>query len=106
MNNKKIDAIIYKPSKTAMQSGYMVKDFWELKFIHNSKVMLDPIMGWSGSKDTRKQILLRFDTCDDAINYANKKNISYRVIATKKKNIKPKSYADNFSFNRKGLWTH
>ncbi len=106
MSNKKIEAIIYKPSKTAMQSGYLVKDFWELKFIQNSKVMLDPMMGWSGSRDTRKQIILKFDTCDEAIKYANTKNISYRIIAVKKKSIKPKSYSDNFAFNRKGLWTH
>ena len=87
MSNKKIEAIIYKPSKTAMQSGYLVKDFWELKFVQNSKVMLDPMMGWSGSKDTRKQIILRFDTSDEAIKYANNKNISYRIIDVKKKNI-------------------
>ena len=42
----------------------------------------------------------------NAINYAERNSILYKVIAEQKRNIKPKSYAANFSFNRKGMWTH
>ncbi len=102
----KIEALIYKPSKTAMQSGYKTKDYWELKYLQTSKVFLDPLMGWSGSNDTKKQIILKFDTCEEAIGYAERNGIVYKIIKEKKKNIKPKSYAENFSFKRKGMWTH
>ena len=106
MNKKQIEALIYKPAKSAMQSGYLVKDFWELKFLQNSKINIDPLMGWSGSSDTRKQIILKFQSCDEAIEYAENNNISYKLLDEKSKKIKPKSYADNFSYKRKGLWTH
>ena len=106
MKYKKVDVIIYKPSKTAMQSGNVIKDYWEIKYLPNSKVSLDPLMGWSGSADTRKQVILKFETCKDAIQYAEKNKISYRIINEQKRKIKPKSYAVNFSFNRKDLWTH
>ena len=104
--SKKTEALIYKPTKNAMQSGYVSKNHWELKYLHVSKVKLDPLMGWAGSSDTKKQIILRFDNREDAINYAERKKISYKVISEKRRNIKPKSYAANFAFDRKGIWTH
>ena len=106
MKKKIIEALIYKPVKTAMQSGNIYKDYWVIKFILNSRLKLDPLMGWAGSSDTRKQIVLKFDSCSEAVNYAEKKNISYRILKEKKKSIKPKSYADNFSYDRKNPWTH
>ena len=55
--SKKTEALIYKPTKNAMQSGYVSKNHWELKYLHVSKVKLDPLMGWAGSSDTKKQII-------------------------------------------------
>ena len=43
---------------------------------------------------------------DEAKEYADNNNISYRVLKEIKKSIKPKSYADNFAFDRVGSWTH
>ena len=62
MNSFKTKALIYKPAKNAMQSGYVVNDFWELKFLQNAPLNLDPLMGWVGSNDTSKQIILKFST--------------------------------------------
>ena len=103
---KKIEALIQKPSKSAMQSGYMVKNYWELKFLQISKINIDPLMGWTGSNDTNKQVTLKFQSKEEAEFYAKSNNISYKILNEKVKKIKPKSYADNFSFKRKGLWTH
>ena len=104
--SKKPQVLIYKPTKNAMQSGYVSKDIWELKYLDTAKVKLDPLMGWSGSNDTRKQIILKFDSRQEAIDYAERNLISYKVLVEQKRKIKPKSYADNFAFNRKGMWTH
>tara|TARA_B100001741_G_C16124518_1_gene401585 strand:- start:63 stop:383 length:321 start_codon:yes stop_codon:yes gene_type:complete len=106
MENSKTKAIIYKPAKNAMQSGYAVKDFWELKFLQVAPLNLDPLMGWVGSDDTSKQVVLKFTTLNEAKEYADNNNISYRVIKEPKRSIRPKSYASNFDYKRKGLWTH
>ena len=106
MSNDQIVAVIYKPTKTAMQSGYIVNDKWVLKFLPKTKIHLDPLMGWSGSDDTSKQVILKFDNLEEAEEYAKFKGLKYRVLPLSSKNIKPKSYAENFSFNRKVMWTH
>ena len=104
MSNE-INVIIYKPSKSSMQSG-KGNNSWVLKILNKSKVELDPLMGWAGSDDTSKQIVLKFNSQDDAIAYAEDHNLNYRLLKNNSKTIKPKSYADNFSFYRKGLWSH
>ena len=101
-----IDVIIYKPTKSAMQSGLATNKFWILKYVSYSKTNLDPLMGWSGSDDTSKQIVLKFDTKEEAIDYAELHSLNFRILNNNTKTIKPKSYADNFSFKRKGLWSH
>ena len=104
--NSNIDVIIYKPSKSAMQSGQAFNNFWVLKYLNKSKIELDPLMGWAGSDDTSKQITLKFDTQNEAIEYAEDHHLNYRLLENNSKKIKPKSYADNFNYNRKGLWSH
>ena len=101
-----IDVIIYKPTKSAMQSGLATNKFWILKYISYSKTDLDPVMGWSGSNDTSKQIVLKFNSKDEAIDYAELHSLKFRVLNNNTKKIKPKSYSDNFSYKRKGLWSH
>ena len=101
-----IDVVIYKPTKSAMQSGLATNKFWILKYVSYSKTNLDPLMGWSGSDDTSKQIILKFNSKKEAIDYADLHSLKYRILNNNTKTIKPKSYADNFSFKRKGLWSH
>ena len=101
-----IDVIIYKPTKSAMQSGLATNKFWILKYISYSKTDLDPVMGWSGSNDTSKQIILKFNSKDEAIDYAELHSLKFRVLNNNPKKRKPKSYSDNFSYKRKGLWSH
>ena len=88
-------AIIYKPSKTAMQSGTKKFNKWVLKFITRDKG-INPLMGWESSDDTLNELNLEFKTKDLAINYAKKNNIDYELIESKSRKIVKKSYADNF----------
>jgi hypothetical protein len=53
-------------------------------------------MGWIGSGDTRRQVQLRFDSKEEAIAYAEGRNISYVVREPKQRLPKVKSYSDNF----------
>ncbi len=52
-------------------------------------------MGWESSTDTLGEVILKFSSKEQAIEYAKTNNISYTVIEPKKK-ICIKSYADNF----------
>ena len=100
------DVRIFQPAKTAMQSGRQNVKKWVLEFEPGAAKETDTLMGWSGSRDTRGQVRMRFDNKEDAIAFAKKNNLSYSVTEPKKRRIKPKNYADNFSFTRKTLWTH
>ena len=88
-------AKIYKPSKTAMQSGLKKFDKWIIEFITEDPGK-NPLMGWESSTNTYSELNLEFKSKDLAIEYAKKHNIVYEVIEPKKRKITKKSYADNF----------
>jgi hypothetical protein len=98
-------ARIYKPSKTAMQSGNS-KDRWLLEFEAEAARSFDPLMGTTASTDMKSQIKLWFDTKELAIAYAEKNVIAHRVEETLTASRKAVSYSDNFKHNRVGQWTH
>jgi NADH dehydrogenase (ubiquinone) Fe-S protein 4 len=88
-------AKIYKPSKTAMQSGLKKYDKWIIEFI-TKKPGINPLMGWESSSDTYSELNLEFKTKELAIAYAKKNKIDYELIEPKTRKINRKSYADNF----------
>jgi len=63
-------------------------------------------MGWSSSGDMRQQVKLWFDSKDEAIAYATRNGIAYRVEEPNEPRRRTISYSDNFRFNRIGPWTH
>ena len=79
-------AKIYKPTKTAMQSGKRNTKKWVLEF-ETLNTGINFLMGWETSKDTMSEVKLEFDTKDQAINYAKKNNISYFVTEPQKRII-------------------
>ena len=89
-------AKIYKPSKTAMQSGTKKFNKWILEFI-TDQPGINPLMGWESSSDTYSELNLEFKTKDLAIDYAKKNNIDYELIESKERKMIKKSYADNFT---------
>ena len=89
-------AKIYKPSKTAMQSGVKKFDKWIIEFI-TEKPGINPLMGWESSTDTSSELKLEFSSKELAIEYAKKNKISFELIESKIRKIVKKSYADNFT---------
>ena len=77
-------AKIYKPNKTAMQSGLGKIDKWILEFKTNDPTR-NPLMGWESSSDTYTELKLEFSTKELAVNYAKKKKINFELIEPKKK---------------------
>src|SRR5476649_2634326 len=98
-------ARIYRPTRTAMQSG-QAKDKWLLEFEPEKPRQIEPLMGWTSSTDMKAQIKLRFDTKDEAIAYAQRNGIAYRVEEPKIAARKVVSYSDNFKSNRAVPWSH
>ena len=89
-------AKIYKPSKTAMQSGVKKFDKWIIEFI-TEKPGINPLMGWESSTDTNSELKLEFSTKELAIEYAKRNKINFEIIEPKIRKIIKKSYADNFT---------
>ena len=88
-------AKIYKPTKTAMQSGQNKSKKWILEF-DSKDTFVNPLMGWEGSSDTMSEVKIVFSSKELAIDYAKKNNIIYNIIEPSKKKYVIKSYADNF----------
>ncbi len=88
---------IFKPSKNAMQSGRANLATWVLEFEPTEAKQADRLMGWIGSGDMNGQLKLTFPSKEQAIEYARNKNLTYRVQEAKTRNIRPKSYSENFS---------
>ena len=72
-------AKIYKPSKTAMQSGRSKYNKWVLKFSDKKNQLKDTMMGWNGGSSTVSQIELKFSSKEEAVNYAKKNSISLKL---------------------------
>lgn len=101
-----MSAKIYRPAKTAMQSGKAKTHRWVLEFDQAMPRKIDPMMGYTTSGDTQQQVKLSFETLELAEAYAQRKGIEYRVIEPKEATRKQVSYTDNFRFNRLQPWTH
>jgi hypothetical protein len=99
-------ARIYRPAKTAMQSGKAKTKDWVLEFEPASAKLPDPLMGWTQSRDMDGQIRLTFETSDEAVAYAKAHGIAFQVVAPKLVKRVIKAYADNFASTRKEPWTH
>ena len=100
------EARIYRPAKTAMQSGQAGTRRWVLEFEPSEAQERDALMGWAGSRDTLGQVRMNFATAEEAVAFAEKHGLAYRVLAPRASRVRPKSYADNFSPARRGNWTH
>lgn len=99
-------ARIYQPAKTAMQSGNAKTRHWVLEFEPDRPRETEPLMGWTSSADMKQQITLRFASKEEAIAYAKKNGIPYRLYKAHPRIRTKKAYADNFKYGRIGSWTH
>ena len=99
-------ARIFRPAKTAMQSGKANTKEWTLEFEPESARLPDPLMGWTVSSDMDGQVRIMFDTQGEAVAYAQRHGIAFEVLAPKQHRRTIKAYADNFAFGRRESWTH
>jgi len=98
-------ARIYKPARNAMQA-VRSNDKWVLEYEPEQPPAIEPLMGWTSSGDMKQQIKLRFDTKEEAIAYAERNGVAYRVEEPKPQARKILSYSENFLPNRIVPWSH
>lgn len=99
-------ARIYRPAKTAMQSGKAKTQRWVLDYEPEVPKSVEPLMGYTSSADMKQQVRLYFDTQEEAVAYAERHNIPHRVEKARSRVVRGSAYADNFRFNRVAPWTH
>lgn len=99
-------ARIYRPAKSAMQSGRGKSKDWIFDYDAEKPRGLDPVMGYTSSSDMKSQIRLSFDTLEEAEEYAQRYGIAYVVIKPKERRIGRVAYSDNFKYGRHTPWTH
>ncbi len=101
-----MSARIFSPAKTAMQSGKAKTGHWVLEFDPAQRKKIDPLMGYTTSGDMLSQIRLSFDTREEAVAYAEKQGLAFRVEEPKETKRRQISYAENFRYDRRIPWTH
>ena len=94
-------ARIYRPTATPTQSGRGHTRTWVLEFHSESRRHRDPLMGWTSFDDTRSsQVRLRFASCEEAVAYAKRANLSYDLQKPSEPRAIIKPYAANFMTRR------
>lgn len=106
ISNDGDEVVIYQPSRHVMQSGKAKTKKWIIEFKSKLRKDNDPLMGWVGRSKTTSQIKLFFDSCEEAVEFAQSKGYIYEIKHPKRRKLISKSYSDNFSYNRKHSWTH
>lgn len=93
---------IYKPAKTAMQSGQFKTLDWVMEFERQSALHPEPLMGWISSGDMQTQVAIRFKTLEQALRFVGEQGWDYCLKQPHAPLLRPKSYADNFIKQREG----
>uniref|UniRef100_A0A4Y7NMM6 NADH dehydrogenase [ubiquinone] iron-sulfur protein 4, mitochondrial n=1 Tax=Simocephalus serrulatus TaxID=117539 RepID=A0A4Y7NMM6_9CRUS len=91
---------IWKPVKHAMQSGTANTHKWKMEFETRER-WENPLMGWASTGDPLSNLQLSFATKEDAVAFCDKYGYEYSVSEVVEKQIRPKSYGANFSWNKK-----
>ena len=99
-------AKISRLTPSAMTSGRANSEKWALEFQSTGQRQIDPLTGNTAGVDMRKQLKMTFDTLEDAVAYAKANKIPHRVVDRPKSKRIPRSYGENFDFDRKLPWTH
>jgi len=96
---------IYKPAKTATQSGDWHGHHWRMDWDILSKGHRweNPLIGWQSSADFMQGTHVNFKSKEDAIRFAEKQGYEYFVQEPNSRKIVPKAYANNFLWSDKKL---
>ncbi|KAL9601065.1 MAG: hypothetical protein Q9219_002774 [cf. Caloplaca sp. 3 TL-2023] len=98
-------ARIYRPAKTATQSGDWHGHHWRMDWdiLQKGHRWENPLMGWQSSADFLQGTHLNFKSKEDAIQFAQKQGYEYFVQEPNERRIVPKAYANNFVHSPKRL---
>ena len=72
-------AVIYRPAPSVIRAPRRRIAGWMLEFEPRARPFIDPLMGWTGSTDTIRQLKLRFPTREAATDYARRQGLHYEV---------------------------
>ncbi|KAF2739045.1 hypothetical protein EJ04DRAFT_509198 [Polyplosphaeria fusca] len=89
---------IYRPAKTATQSGDWHSHHWLMDWdpLEKGYRWENQLTGWQSSADFMQGHRIQFKTKEDAINFANKQGYEYFVQEPNERKFVPKAYANNF----------
>jgi ETC complex I subunit conserved region len=99
-------ARIYRPARTAMQSGQANTKEWVLDYEPEQPRNIEPLMGWTSSTDMKQEVRLQFDSKEEAIAFCEREGIPHQVFESKPAARPRISYSDNFAYPRREAWTH
>jgi hypothetical protein len=91
-----MQASIYKPTKSSMQSGLANTLNWVLEYAPQSARTIEPLMGWVSSSDMMREVKIKFSSKEEAISFAKNNKIKYEVIEPQQKKLTIRTYAENF----------
>ncbi|KAK9896497.1 hypothetical protein P389DRAFT_171688 [Cystobasidium minutum MCA 4210] len=92
---------IYQPSQESTQSAKATSWHWRIDWdtLPGAGRWENALMGWQSTADYLQGTHLKFNTKQDAINFAEKQGYPYFVQEPKHAKIPPKSYSDNFLYS-------
>lgn len=94
-----MQARIYQPAKTAMQSGEAKTRDWVVRFEPKAARRIDPLMGWTSSSDTDQQVIMQFPTREAAVAFCENHGMDYQIQEPRQRKIKIRAYSDNFKYD-------
>ncbi|NBJ13672.1 ETC complex I subunit [Microvirga arsenatis] len=72
-------ALIFRRARPVTTSGRAGTGQWVLRFERRLPQTIEPLMGWTADDDTLTQVELRFSSKEEAIAYAEREGLAYRV---------------------------
>jgi len=72
-------ALIARRTRPVTTSGRAGTNQWFLRFERRLPQTIEPLMGWTADDDTLTQVELKFDSKEEAIAYAEREGLAYRV---------------------------
>ena len=100
-------ARIYRPTRGATQSGHARTKAWLLEYERLEPAEIEPLMGWtSSSRDRTRRSGCRSTRKEEAIAFAEKRGIAYRVEEPAARPSAADSPTPTISSRPAGQWTH
>lgn len=91
---------VYRPCRPATQSGMAGTRQWLLEFDSADPLLPEPLMGWTSSRDPRRQLRLGFPTRESAVDFALRQGWRVMLREEPRHRPRPKRYADRFRIER------